>query len=285
MVPVEDNGLKKTILKTLSELPPMPEAIHKARKVMADPDSNFKDLAIVLVADQAIAAKVLRIANSAYYGLSRKVSSIQHASVVLGHKKLAELVTMAATATLMDKRLKGYRLGSGELWQHSVAVAFGSRFVAKKKHPFLTDDAFAAGLMHDAGKLALDRYVLERKEAFDSMTRGGTMSFVEAERHILGCDHGDIASALCYRWNIPDNLAIGIQYHHAPNDPHGNILSHVLHVADGLAKMANLSGSCDPSSQPIEDWALESLGLHEADLERIIEQMIASAEKTLSEFD
>ena len=144
IVETEENSkiisLKSKILRGLVELPPMPNIILKAREIMEDSGSSLKDLAGVIEHDQAIVARVLALANSSYYGLSGKVSSIQHASVVLGQNTLGELITMAGTLNVLGTTLKGYGLASGDLWLHSIAVAFGSRLIAEKKKPDLVND-------------------------------------------------------------------------------------------------------------------------------------------------
>jgi HD-like signal output (HDOD) protein len=258
----------------------MPQAAYKAREVLGNPTSSFKDLAIVFVTDQAMATRVLKLANSAYYGLSKRVSSIQQASVVLGYKTLAELVTLASTSKLMGETLKGYGLEAGGLWKHSLAVAFGARLIAQKNNPKLSDDVFAAGLIHDAGKLVLDEYVCERKQAFEDFTAGGDQSFLTAEKEILGVDHGEIASEVCQKWNIPEHLAIAIRYHHYPSQSQGNELAYLLHVADAIALRSELEADIDALSYEMEDGALEFLGLEE-DLNKIMSQMVASVEKTM----
>jgi HD-like signal output (HDOD) protein len=134
---------------------------------MADTSSTFKELGEVIETDQAIAGRVLKLANSAYYGLRGMVSSIHQASVVLGFEALGELITAVGVAGLIDNILEGYGLESGSLWQHSLAVAFGSRIIARKKIPKIENSAFSAGLLHDAGKIILDEYVLEKEEEFD----------------------------------------------------------------------------------------------------------------------
>jgi len=177
--------LKKRILKSVGDLPPMPQTVFKVREIISDPNSSFKELSDILETDQAMATRVLKIANSAYYGLSGKVSSIQHASIVLGHKTLGELMTMAGTSGILANKLEGYGLEAGDLWRHSMGVAFGSKIIATKKNPTLANDAFAAGLIHDAGKLILDQHVLERKEAFDEFMADGQQTFLSAEKQIL----------------------------------------------------------------------------------------------------
>ncbi len=160
----ETLSLKSKILRGLVELPPMPNIILKAREIIEDPHSSLKDLSAVIEHDQAIVARVLALANSAYYGLSGLVSSIQHASVLLGQKTLSEMITIAASSRLLSKKLRGYQLNPDDLWEHSLAVALGSRIIAGKKSPEHVEDAFIAGLLHDGGKIILDPYVLERKK-------------------------------------------------------------------------------------------------------------------------
>jgi HD-like signal output (HDOD) protein len=278
-------ALKKKILRTVGDLPPMPQAVTKARKILANPSSNFKDLAIVLVTDQAIATRILKMANSAYYGLSNKVSSIQQASVVLGYKTLAEIVHMASSSKLMSKTLKGYGLEAGELWHHSLAVAFGARFIANKKNPELSDNAFAAGLIHDAGKLVLDEYILQRKEAFEAFMADGQESFLTAEKELLGFDHAEIAFEICQAWNVPEEMTIGIRYHHYPSGSEANSLSGILHVADGIAMMSGLGTGIDALSYEMDDGAREKLGLESQDLNKIMTQVVASVEKTREELE
>jgi len=120
----EGDELKKKILRTVRDLPPMPQTVFKAREIMADPNSSFETLARVLETDPAIASKIMKLANSAYYGFVGKISSIQHATMVLGHKTLSEIVTMAGSLSILGKEMQGYGLDPRELWQHSLGVAF-----------------------------------------------------------------------------------------------------------------------------------------------------------------
>ncbi|MDY6951783.1 MAG: HDOD domain-containing protein [Thermodesulfobacteriota bacterium] len=280
----DSGALKREILEAVDDLPPISEAMHKARQVLADPNSSFKDLAIVFVTDQAIAARVLKLANSAYYGLSNQVSSIQHAAVVLGYRTLGELVTVASSSELMNKALNGYGLESGALWQHSLAVAFGSKFIAGKKDPALVNDAFAAGLIHDAGKLILDAYIVERREAFSACLSGDQGGLVRAEKEVLGVDHAEIASEICKKWNVPDEMATGIRYHHDPAQSEGSKLANILHVADGLAMMCGLGGGAEILAHDMDESATTLLGLESDEQEKIMNQMVASVNKTMEEF-
>lgn len=267
-------SLKNKILSTVRELPPMPQVVLKAREIMADPHSSFEKLSKVLESDQAIAMRVLKLVNSAYYGQSGKISSIQRASVVLGHKTIGELITMAGTSQLLGKTLKGYGLKAGELWRHSLAAAFASRMIANQKVPSLSNDAFTAGLIHDVGKLILDKYILERKEVFQEFMADGQQTFLNAEKEILGFDHSQIAAEVCKSWNIPKPLADAIRYHHYPSLSKDSELAYIVHIADSIAMMTALGLGIDGMTYKMDDNAIEFLDIPEKEISNIMNEVI-----------
>ncbi|MBN1850185.1 MAG: HDOD domain-containing protein [Deltaproteobacteria bacterium] len=272
-------ALKNKILRSVPDLPPMPQVMIKAREVMNNPRSNFKELADILEVDQAMAARVLKLSNSAYYGLAGKVSSVQHASVLLGYKTLGELVSMAGSSRLLGKTLTGYQMEAGDLWSHSLIVAFGSRAIASKKLPEMENDAFSAGLIHDAGKLVLDNYIGERTSLFNEYISNGEQTFLNAEKEILGFDHGEIAAEVCKTWKIPNSLITAIRYHHHPLRSHGDILTYIVHIADSLALMSGIGTGLDGMQYRIEAKVLESLKLDENMLTDVIHETIETVEK------
>lgn len=270
---LDGTDLKRKILNSIKDLPPMPKIIYKAREVMADEKSGFKDIAEVIETDQAIAAKVLQVANSAYYGLSGMVSSIHQASVVLGHKTLEQLITMVSATSLMGRHLRGYRMGSGALWRHSLAVALCSRLIAKDRVPALENDAFSVGLIHDAGKLAMDRYILERKVQVDQALASG-INFLKAEKQVLGFDHTELASELSAKWKLPENHVSAMRFHHDPVASEGNQLAYIVHVANHIAIQSSIDSSPDAALYELEPGAMEFLSLDEEDLADYTQAMI-----------
>ncbi len=262
---LKGDALKNKILRSVSDLPPMPQTVIRAQQIMRDSSSSFEELARVLETDQAVAAKVLKLANSPYYGMMGKISSLQHASVVLGQKTLEELITIAGTSHLLGGKLKGYKLDSGDLWQHSMGVAFGAKLIARKKHPRLENDAFAAGLIHDVGKLILDPYVLERTAAFEAVMNDGKEGFTKAEKRILGFDHAELAFELCKKWNVPQPLRIAVLYHHAPTLSSNNPLAFIVHAADALTMMSGIGVGLDGMQYQVDEKAIEYLGLRDVD--------------------
>ncbi len=286
----ETEDLKQHVLRNLNELPPMPQIVFKALEIIDDSDSDTKQVAELIETDQAIAAKVLKMANSAYYGMSGKVSSIQHASVVLGYKALGELITLAATSSLLGNRLHGYDMDSGALWEHSLAVGFGSRFIARHKNPGLENNAFSAGLIHDVGKLILDRPVLNRKKKFDEYLEGGERTFFDAEQKILGFDHAEIGYDICRHWKIPEILGNAIRHHHDPWQDGQDELTPIVFMADTIAHMAEsmqLAGVIESGLKAVmymtDDATMTYLGLEEDTVAEIMSNTLEAVQQITSE--
>jgi HD-like signal output (HDOD) protein len=273
------DDLKKRIIKRINDLPPMPKVLFKARQVLADPNSSFKDISRIIETDQAIAAKILKVANSAYYGLSGMVSSLHQASVVLGYQTLEQVITMVSSASLLGKQLRGYGLQAGMLWRHSLATAIGSRLIAKTRAPSLENDAFSVGLIHDAGKLALDAYVLTKRKEIECFLRDQSPYFLEAERQVLGFDHTEIAHDLSQKWKLPENHADAMRYHHHPEEANGNPLAHIVHLADHIAKQAGYGSGPGFDNQPVHAGSIEKMRLKPENLEEIAAQVTASVEE------
>lgn len=252
----------------------------------------MRDLSTLLESDQAIATKVLKLANSAYYGLSGKVSSIRHASSMLGFNALGQLISMVGTSAVLGKTLSGYDLDSAGAWRHSLMAASASRILSLRKNPDLENDAFAAGLIHDVGKLVLDRHVDSRKEEFECLTEGGRNSMLSAEQNILGLDHAEIGYEVCQHWNIPESISKAIKFHHQPTRSGDDELSYIIFMANSIANMAKTledtesmmarMEGIDAHMYMIDDEALEFLGLTEEDVPRILSEAQAAI-NTLSE--
>jgi len=266
--------LKNRIMRTLGDLPPMHDAVTKAQEIMADPNSDTADLAVMIETDPSIVAMILKLINSAYYGLSGKVSSIKQACSLLGLRKLQEVIITAGVSKVLERKLKGYGFGSGELWLHSIATGFCSRILGERKNLESVSDAYVGGLLHDAGKIILDQYVLERKDAFKDFMKDETKTVLDAEMRILGFDHAEIAADICRKWNIPENVILAIRYHHYPSQSDKNELAYIVHTADYLVRLSGLGYENDDLMCELEEGALEFLGFKQEDFSDITFQVL-----------
>ena len=271
--------LKNRILKSLGDLPPMHEVVTKAQEIMADPNSNMEDLAAIIETDQSIVVKILKLINSSYYGLGRDVSSIKQACSLLGFRALRELIIAVGVSKVLGRKLKGYGFESGELWLHSIATGFCSRILAEKKNRELASDAYTGGLLHDVGKIILDPYVLERNDAFDDFMKDETKMVLDAEKAILGFDHAEIASDICRKWHIPENVTIAIQYHHYPSLSKGSELAHIVHIADYLVRLSGLGYEDDDLMVELEEGALDFLDFTQENFSDITFQVLEYVQK------
>ncbi len=278
---VERDALKARILDSVKDLPPMPQVVQKAREVISNPNSSFSDLAKVIETDQAILTRVLKVANSSYYGLSGKVSSVQHAAVVLGSKTLMDMLNLACSSEILGGSLRGYDLDAGDLWTHSLAIAAGSQLIARRVSPSLDPDAFTAGVIHDVGKIILDPYILERKEAFRAFVDDGKDNFLNAENHILGFDHANLAMEVCRKWGMPAQIIKAIQYHHDPSPSENDLLCFIVHTADALAMMSGIGAGIDGMLYNLHPDATTVLKLSPEDLGTFMCQMAEFVEKTI----
>jgi len=251
------------IIKTSKALPPMPEIMVKATEVLGNENAGFKEVANVLETDQAMATRVLKLANSAYYGLSVPVANVQQASALLGFQALLDLITVVSTSKMMGKSLEGYDLDSTEVWAHSLSVAVGAKIIAEKKFPSHVNNAFDAGLIHDSGMIIIDQHIKENKKAFLGLKEKG-LSVQDAEKKILGFNHAEIASEFFKKWNLPPEQTRAIKYHHFPSESDGDELSYILHVADYISFLSNPQKKYD-----LEDGALSFVGLEEDQLEEL----------------
>jgi putative nucleotidyltransferase with HDIG domain len=271
---VDTQDLKERIKKAVKDLPPMPAVVIKIQQLLFDQNSTAQQVADLIESDQAIAAKVLKMANSTYYGMSGKVSSVHHAAVILGFKALGDLCTIAAFSDFMGNKLPGYGYHSDELWKHSLAVAGAAKLITEKLNPQIIHEALTAGLIHDIGKLILDPYVLEQRETFDDFMEDGNQTFLEAEKQILGFDHAEIAAEICTHWKFPESLTQAIHHHHYPSRSHGNEMAFILHLADYIAVLSGSGYDLDEVLDIREEGTEEFLDIHQKDVKSISASII-----------
>lgn len=279
----EAGRLESELLLQWEELPPMLEVLVKIRQILQNPDASLKKVARVVETDPGIAARILKIANSAFYGLSGNVSSVQHAAVVLGFQTLEDVVTMASTSDFLGKKLDGYGIGAGDLWRHALTVAIGTRKLVLSKDPKLENDAFSAGLFHDLGKIMLDPFIHENQVELQRRIEEGGRPWVTAEREVLGFDHAHLTASLCENWNFPPAQSQAIRYHHYPARSQANLLSYALHVIDALSAMHISPADGTDVAPPLEEGALDFLGIELAELTEMMEEVAVSVDQITGE--
>lgn len=277
---IRGKDLRERILLRLKSLPAMPQVVLKAQQVIKNPKLGTRQLAQGVEKDPAMVVKILKTANSAYYGVSGDISSIQKATALLGERAVEEIIAMSIASGFLDRILEGYALESRDMWKHSLTVAFGSRIIAGKKIQGLENNAFLAELLHDVGKIILDKYIFERKEMFEEFLSDGQQTFLSAESSILGFDHSQILSEMCKSLGIPNDLIAAIRFHHYPSRSHKNKLAYIVHVADCLSILSGFGSGSDGLLYQMETNAPEFLGLQEEDVRDTMCQAVEAVQKT-----
>jgi len=206
----------KDIEKQINAFPPFSPVINKVISVIDNPTSSATDIENVIRYDQSLASRVLRMANSAYYGYSGKISTISQAIVILGLNTLRAVLFTATASKTINKKLSGYKLLDGEFWKHSVMTAIGSRQIAEKVRYKNVEEAFVCGLLHDLGKLLLDSYIINLQKEMDALINSTGLSLSEAELQLLGINHSQVGKRIAVKSNFPTNIVEVINFHHNP---------------------------------------------------------------------
>lgn len=252
----------ETLVQEIDSIPPLPTTVTRALQIIEDRESGSKELAKVLAEDQSITATLLKYANSAYYGLTRKVSTVSEATVILGFTTIRSMLLTASVHKVVNREVSGYALAQGELWKHSIQCAMVAKNLAKKSRFPQVEQAFVAGLIHDIGKVVLNVYVGTQYGEIIDAVRQEQIPFMEAEKRILGFNHAEVGARLAAKWNLPDDLVDAIAHHHSPQDSEMNSkLTALVHIADAICLMLGFGLGADGLLYPLNESVLEMLGL------------------------
>ena len=204
------------ILASVGDVSPLPGTVARLVEVINNPRSTPKDIVEVIRYDQAVTSQMLRLCNSAYFGLQREVQSLDDAVRLLGTMKVLHLLMAVHGKALLADRHSGYGMEPGVLWKHSVAVALAASILGGRVSPDNVGSAFTAGLLHDIGKVVLNEYVGQEFARIARMVTEEHISFAEAENQVLGVSHEEIGEKVAQKWKLPEALVRCIRHHHRP---------------------------------------------------------------------
>ena len=260
------------IVASIEAFPSMPAAGSKLLAVLEEPEVSVQKVEGILRYDPGLTANVLKLANSAYFGIPARVGSVKQAIVLLGLKRLMQLVIASCVGAVMNKSIPGYNIPPGNLWRHSIAVSIAAEALVKDKKNLETEDFFTAALLHDIGKLVLGSFIKEDQVAIESVRARG-IPFVIAENMILGTDHAEIGAKILSMWSFPKEVVNAVRWHHDPEaSDHSSLQIDVVHLSNLLCQ-TNKAG--DGTGQPAELSAavIGRLGIEIAQFETISEKV------------
>ena len=264
--------MDKTIelVNSVKDIHAMPSVIVKALNIMKKPTANMKELGDIVMFDQSLTIKFLALVNSAYYGFSQQISSINIALSLLGMVKVKNIIVAVAMKPMMSNQ------GDKELWKHSMKVASGCEYIANLTKIMDADEAFIAGFVHDVGKIVLhmtdEKRYMKVIQAVDEMNA----NILDVERKYFDSDHVKTGSLLAKRWQLPILLANTITYHHNPSLSSIPIPCNLVCFIDKIVQ-TNL----DVNS--IDKDFCNTLGIDIEDLEDLREAILQKAEVMISQ--
>lgn len=219
-MPASDQGSStnraERVASRVGDLPAMPQVASQVVSLISDPKTTARHLEEVLSRDQAMTAKVLRVANSAFYGLRGEVATLRRAIVVLGFNTLRSVVLTSFSETMHQARRSCFK--ERILWEHALAVALAARTIAQQCGYPAHEEAYTGGLLHDIGKVVMDANLGGDYQQVIERVYNEGQSFLEAEREVFGFDHTDVGALVVARWSLAPALCEAVRLHHQPLD-------------------------------------------------------------------
>jgi putative nucleotidyltransferase with HDIG domain len=248
------------IIRQIQELPSLPVVVLELLSSMDQDDTDVHVLAQKIELDQGLAAKTLRIANSSFYGMQSKVTSIPQAVSVLGFHSIRTVVTACALTGSFAPVSGGFDFQA--FWRHSLATAIAARLLA----PHLgvnPETAFTAGLLHDLGTLVLVTRFPAEHALVRSYRQAHDCQMAEAELAVIGIDHAQVGSALAAYWKFPEAIQQAVADHHAIDRLEAGGLPLAVHMANAVALALDLAGVDDALVPPLSPAGWRSIALDE----------------------
>jgi putative nucleotidyltransferase with HDIG domain len=213
-------------LREVKNLPTLPGIIAKLTRMAEDPDTTTEQMGKVISKDHILAAKLLKLVNSAFYGFPQKISSLNSAIILLGFNVIKSLIISSSIFELMESQ-------DVELWEHSLGCAVVCSVLAKRLDVSDPEEVSTAGLIHDIGKVAIKMELKQEFETLQQMVHDRQISMFDAEKELLGIDHAEVGGWLAKSWNLPTKLVEPIACHHNPLEAKDEQLStSIIHFND-----------------------------------------------------
>lgn len=258
----------------VKSFPSMPAAALKLLTLLKDENTSNVQIEQILRYEPGLTANILKMTNSAFFGLPKKIGSIRQAVLLIGWKKLIQIVLASCVSAIIDKPVQGYDLSAGDLWRHCVAVSVASELLVKELKLPVPEEMFTAALLHDVGKMVLGRYVKEDIAQIDGEEMQ-CLSFEQVERSMFGIDHAEIGADILRNWSFPPTMISAVRWHHDPDAaPKPSHLIDVVHVADVLCVMSGIGVGREGLQYRPSPTACERIGLTEEHLEKVASQTL-----------
>ena len=278
----ETEAVVQAAIQEISHIATLPEVTMKIIKLVEDPDSTAQDLNNVISNDPALGARILKVVNSAFYGLPGQIGSINRAIVLLGLNAVKNIAIAASLAKLFRGGKIAPNFDARDLWQNAIASACATRLLAEKVQLGLPDEAFLSGLIHDIGIMVeIQARRNQFVEVLQKLDEDPTKSLLQAETEVMGATHEQFGAGLCKLWKFPQSFQYVTGFHHRPTElaEGQRALTGLVHVADVITKQLGIGFTAGTQTNEVDPALLKELGLTEGHLQQVAEQLPEAIEE------
>jgi putative nucleotidyltransferase with HDIG domain len=272
--------VNRKLVASIEKMPSLPTTVTKVIELANDINSSPRDLLKVIQLDPVLTAKVLKLINSAFFGMPNKVS-LKQAVVMLGINTIKNLALSTAIIGQMGKsKIMVKRFNQHLFWEHSLCVAIAAKKICRKieADPRVADEYFVAGLVHDIGKIVMALALPHWFATTIEHASANELSSVRAEMDKMGLNHADVGKLLAQKWSLSDNLIDATQYHHVPEDNHHQLVW-VVHLSNCYVEKKGYVSSKDYAESWLEEKAFDILGIGEEEIDTLLKDLPEEIEK------
>lgn len=268
-------------VSTITTIPTLPAVVERISTLLKNPETSAEEIGRVISTDQALASKVLKLVNSAFYGFPGKISTITHAVVILGYatiKNIALTASIFKTLKRNDRSFTGFDLE--KFWVHSIACGTAAKTLARSCSYENPEEAFIAGLIHDLGKIVFCQYLPREFHQIIQLTQKKNILIYDSEKELFGATHQEVGAILAQRWNLPTPLQSAIKYHHIPvKSKEYYEITAIVHCADILVRALDFGNSGDTKIPLMSEQAWKTLKLNSKNLPTLLRDISDEFEK------
>ncbi|MCP4145826.1 MAG: HDOD domain-containing protein [bacterium] len=252
----------RDIKHIVKEVPTLPAVYQELFSKMSDPKVSVPQLAEIVSRDQALATKILKLVNSAFYGYKSEIDTISRAMVILGFRTVRNATLAISVFDYVSGDADSSRFSIDNFWKHSLCTAAICKVLGKHCDIKQQEETFVAGLLHDIGKMIMKKYFEEDFNEVCKYAVENKVSWSDAENEILNVGHASVAKVVLRSWNFPPSLIEAIQFHHSLSSgaSYPKLVA-LVNVADHISYMNNMGAPASALNHECNEDALAELGI------------------------
>jgi len=265
-----------TLMEAIGELPTLPTVAIELTRLLDDPNTEVKQIQAIVQQDPTLCSRLLKLVNSAFYGIPREVHSIATAINILGFNAVKNIALSCFVFDFFGSTDEDFDLNA--FWKHSMATGVAFAETARVSNQIKVQDAYIFGLLHDLGRLSIKHFAPEMLQKAQDTARMQNISLTQAETDVIGINHAEVGYKLAERWGFPEPLAAGMRYHHTPEQAPDLMaeFAALTHVADLVTYTLDLGDSGEAKIFSVSDKAFELLKIDQAKLGEIMDGTLAN---------